>query len=275
MGISPSPLQVWLPALQPHHVPQRKLQLEDLLDGDDALAGADARGQAVEHGGFAGLGGAGDQDVQAAGHGRAEEPGRLRRQRAELHEMFEPAGLDHEFADIDGPVTPRDVRDHHVEAGPVRQRGIHERGGHVEPAPGTLEHPFHEVPDLLVREGDRGQLGFTVPGHVDLVGSVEPDFLDGGVVEKGLQGAEPGHGVEDEPPGRLQRTDGREGRQQGPLVVIHDRRLHEAADFAGLPQGVKAAPADQLADFVLDNAHSLHDGPQYDCRPVPRGLQLG
>ena len=268
-------LQVWLPALQPHNVPQRKLQFEDLLDGDDALAGSDARRQTVEHGGLARLGGAGDQDVQAAGHGSAEEPGCLRRQRAQFHQVFEPACLHHELADVDGPVPPRHVRNDDVQAGTVGQGGIHERRGHVEAAPRTLEHPFHEVPDLLVRERDRGQLGFAVPCHVDLVGSVEPDFLDGRVVEQGLQGTEPGHGVEDEPPGGLQRTDRREGRQQGPLVVIHDRRLDEAADFAGLPQGVEAAPADQLADFVLDNAYSLHNGPQYDCRPVPGALQLG
>ena len=268
-------LQVGLPALQPHDVPQRKLQFEDLLDGDDALAGSDARGQTVEHGGLARLGCAGDQDVQAAGHGRAEEPGCLRCQRAQFHQMFEPARLHHELADIDGPVTPRHVRDHDVQAGTVGKGGIHERGRHVQAAPGTLEHPFHEVPDLLVRERDRGQLGFAVPGHVDLVGSVEPDFLDGRVVEKGLEGPEPGHGVEDESPGRLQRADWREGTQQGALVVIHDCCLDEAADFAGLPQGVEAAPADQLADFVLDNAYSLHNGPQYDCRPVPGALQLG
>ena len=156
-----------------------------------------------------------------------------------------------------------------MEAGTVGQRGIHKRGRHVEAAPGTLEHPFHEVPDLLVRERDRRQLGFAVPGYVDLIGGVEPDFLDGGVVEEGLQGTEPGDGVEDKPPGGLQRTDGREGRQQGPLVVIRDRRFDEAPDLTGLPRGIEAAPANQLADFVLDNAHSLHDGPQYDCRPVP------
>ena len=119
--------QVRLPALQAHNVTQRKLQFEDFLNGDDPLTGADPGGKAVQHGGFAGLGRPGHQDVQSAGHRGTEEPCGLRSQRAELHQVFKPAGLDDELADVDGPVPPGDVGNDDVEPGSVGQGGINER----------------------------------------------------------------------------------------------------------------------------------------------------
>ena len=162
-----------------------------------------------------------------------------------------------------------------METGPVRERRIHERRGHVQPPAGALEHPFHEVPDLLVRQGHGGQFRFTVARHVDLIRRIQPNFLDARIVQKRLKRAKPRHSVEDESPGQLQRADGRKRCEQRPLVVVADRLLHEAADFAALPQWIKTAPADQLADFALDDAHSFHGAPNMTATPPPGAVQLG
>jgi len=263
------PLQVRLTALKTDDVAERQLQLKDFLHRYDPFAGADAGGEAIEHGGFARLGGARDQDVEAAGDGRTEEPGRLRGQRAQLHQVLEPAGFDHELADIDGPVTPGDVRDHDVQPGAVRERRIHERGGHVQAPARARQHPFHKVPDLLVRQRNGGQLRFAIARHIDFIRRVEPDFLDARVVQEWLECTEARHSVEDKSPGRLQRAQRGQRRQEGPFVVVADRRLDQAPDFAGLPQGVKAPPADQFTDLVLNNAYSLHADPHMTAAPVP------
>ena len=71
-------LERGLPALHRGDVAVRDAQLEDLLAGDDPLAGRDGRGQAVQQGRLAGLGTARDEDVQPGGDGRLEEAGRLR-----------------------------------------------------------------------------------------------------------------------------------------------------------------------------------------------------
>ena len=162
-----------------------------------------------------------------------------------------------------------------MEPGAVRERRIHERRGHVQPPAGALQHPLHEVTDLLVRQRHGGQFRFAVARHVDLVRRVEPDFLDARIVQERLKRAKPRHGVEDESPGLLQRADGRKRRQQRPLVVVADRRLHEAADFAALPQWIQAAATDQLTDFVLDDAHSFHGAPNMTATPPPGAVQLG
>ena len=78
------------------------------------------------------------EDVQAAGHGGTEEPGCLRCQRAQFHQMFQAARLHHELADIDGPVTPCHVGNHDVQAGTVGKCGIDKRGRHVQAAPELL-----------------------------------------------------------------------------------------------------------------------------------------
>ena len=57
-------LQVGLPGLHGHRVRQPDLELEHLLAGDHPRPRRDGRGQAVEGGRLAGLGGPGDDDVE-------------------------------------------------------------------------------------------------------------------------------------------------------------------------------------------------------------------
>ena len=45
-----------------------------------------------------------------------------------------------------------------------------QRGRHVQASARALEHPLHQVSDLMVRERDRCQLRFAVARHIDLVG---------------------------------------------------------------------------------------------------------
>jgi hypothetical protein len=100
--------------LKAHHIPQRKLQLKDFFDGDNPFPAADTRRETVEHGCFACLGGAGDKNIQSAGHCCSQEPGRLGRQGPQLHEMLQPACFDHELPDVHRPMPPGDVGDDYV-----------------------------------------------------------------------------------------------------------------------------------------------------------------
>ena len=103
--------------------------------------------------------------------------------------MLEAAGLDHELPDIDGPMPARHVRDDHVEPGPVGKGSVHERRGHVQPSAGAFQHPLNQIADLLLTEAQRSQLGLTVPGHKNFVGSVQPNLFDGWIVQEGLEGS--------------------------------------------------------------------------------------
>ena len=75
-----------------HPVGVGEAQLEDLLGADHPLAAGDRGGQAVQHRGLAGLGAAGDQDVEPGPHRRLEERRRLRGQAAELDQVVQPGG---------------------------------------------------------------------------------------------------------------------------------------------------------------------------------------
>ena len=199
----------------------------------------------------------------------------MRGEGAQFHEVFEPAGPDDELADIDRPVSPRHVRDDDVQPRAVRQGGVDEWGGDIQAPPGALQHPLNEVAHLLVRQGNGGQLGFTVACDENFVWGVEPDLFDGRVVQQGLKRPEARHGVEDEPPGLLQRADRRKRRQQGAFVVVADRFVHEPADLAALPQRVEPAATDQLTDFILDDAHGFHGAPNMAAAHPPGAVQLG
>jgi hypothetical protein len=108
-------LEVGLPGLHRHHVGERHAQLEHLLAGDHPLPRRDGRAQAVQQSRLAGLGAAGDEDVQAGRDRRLQEARRLRGQRAQRDELVERVRLQHELADVDRHVPARDVGDDHVQ----------------------------------------------------------------------------------------------------------------------------------------------------------------
>src|SRR4051812_7528456 len=70
-------------------------------------------------------------------------------------------------------------------------RELHERRAEVDPAPGALQHPLDQVAHVVGRE-DRGrELRDAGPGHEHLARLVDPDLLDGRVVEVLLERSQP------------------------------------------------------------------------------------
>lgn len=90
-----------LAALHRNPVSAGQVEFEHLLAGDDSFTSRNGTGQRVEHGRFAGLGRAGDQDVRTAGNGGIEEAGRWRGQRALGDETSQIARALNELANVD------------------------------------------------------------------------------------------------------------------------------------------------------------------------------
>lgn len=97
-----------------------------------------------------------------------------------------------ELADVDRREAVRDAVEHDVQSVAGRQHGVHERGRDIEPASGRREHALDQVAHLVGAE-DRGrELVLAVARDEDPVRLVDPDLLDGRVVEVRLQRAEAG-----------------------------------------------------------------------------------
>ena len=122
-------LEPGLPGLERHPVGVREAQLEDLLRRHDPVAAGDRRGQAVEHRGLAGLGPAGDEDVEAGAHRGLEERRGRRGQAAELDQVAQPRGAEHELADVDRGEAAADALEHDVQAVALGQHRVDERAG--------------------------------------------------------------------------------------------------------------------------------------------------
>src|SRR3546814_3886512 len=72
----------------------------------------------------------------------------------------------------------------------VRHRGIHERLAQVDAPAGGVQHPLDEVAHRRIAQRERDALGDTGAGDEDAVGGVDPQLLDGRVVEIGLERSE-------------------------------------------------------------------------------------
>ena len=249
-------LQVRLPGLHGHRVGQRQLKFEDLLDRDDPFGCRDGRAQSVEQSGLAGLGAAGDQDVQPGGHRGLQESGGLLGQGAQPDEFGQSRHGDDELADVDGQMPPGDARDHHMQSRAIGKLGVHERLAQVQPAAGQPQHPFDQVGNLLGGQDDRGQLRASTPGDEDPAGLVDPDLLDLPVVEELLQLAEASDLVEHRA-GRLpwigQR---RQGGNRCPVKVIGHHLLDQPAGGVRFQHRIERAATDEFAHLVLDDRHA-------------------
>jgi len=249
-------LQARLPGLHGHPVRGRRAQLEDLLDGDQPLPRGYRGQQRVERRRLAGLGAAGDEDAEAGDHGRFQEAGGPRGQRAEPDQVVDGPGADDELADVDGDVPAGDVRDHRVQPGAVRQGGVDERGADVEPAAAAAQHSLHQVADVGGSEDRGGQLAAAPPGDEDAARLVDPDLLDLGVVQPALQRAEAGDRVEHGPPDPSRVGDRWQRRGQHPLRVVRDDLVDQRPGLVRRADRVQPAPPHQLAYLVLDRFHS-------------------
>lgn len=81
-------LEVRLPALEAHHIPEGKLEFENLLHCDDSFTGTDTGAQTIQHGGLACLRCTGNKDVETTCYRGTEESSCLWRQGAKLNQMF-------------------------------------------------------------------------------------------------------------------------------------------------------------------------------------------
>jgi hypothetical protein len=260
-------LQARLAALHPDRVPQADLQLEHLFAGHHPLPRRDRGDQAVQQRGLAGLGAPGDEDVQPGLDRRGEEGGGLRGDRAQADQVVQPGRPGHVLSDVHRPVRPGDVRDDDVQPGPVGECGVDERAAQVHPAAGGLEHPLDQVTDLDGGQ-DRGrELVQAAPGDEHLARLVDPDLLDRGVVEVGLQRAVAGHLVQDQ----LDRAAGVRQRRQGAgeraLVVVGDGVLDQPTDPRRVVGRVQATATDQLAHLVGHDGDGVHPSTSPRTRP--------
>ena len=76
-----------------------ELQLGGVLDRHDPLGVRDGVGEDIQERGLASPGAAGDEDIQARLHRRAQDLGEGRRDRAELDEVAHPVGVRRETPD--------------------------------------------------------------------------------------------------------------------------------------------------------------------------------
>ena len=175
-------------------------------------------------------------------------------------------GADHELADVDGREATADALEHDVEPVPLRKHRVDERATQVDPAPGGLEHPLDQLGDLGVGEHQVGQLVAPVARHEDPVGTVDPDLLDGRVVEQRLQrpeardpGDQLGHHAVDV-------GDRRHHPGQAAVVVVADQGLGEAAYGGHLALRVEAVTSYGGAQLLVEMDDDIVLGAQHRSR---------
>ena len=86
--------------------------------------------------------------------------------------------------------------DDDVKALPSGQLGVDEGAGQVQTATGGPQHPLDQDREVLALQDRGGQLGTPGAGDEDTAGGVDPDLLDGLIVEVALERPQSGHGVQ-------------------------------------------------------------------------------
>ena len=158
---------------------------------DDALVVGDEVGEHVEQGGLARAGAAGDDDVQSGDDAGAQKLGDLRRDRAEADQVVDTQLLFGELPNGDGRTDQRDGRDDDVDARAIGQAGIDDGRGLVDVSTERRDDAVDDAADVVVVvELDIAQQEAALALEVDLLGAVDHDLGDGGVVEQGLDRAE-------------------------------------------------------------------------------------
>lgn len=252
-------LQPGLPGLHRDPVGVGEAQFEDLLRTHHPLTPGHGGGEAVEHGGLAGLGAARDEDVEPGPHRRLEEAGSLGRQAAQRDEVGQPVGAQQELADVDCGEAAGDAFEDDVETVALGEHRVDERCRDVEPAPARLEHPLDELVDLRGVEAQVGQLVAAAAGDEDPAGVVDPDLLDLRVVEEGLQRTEARHPSDQLTHHGAVVGDGRDRARQAEVVVVADHVLGDAAHERGLALRVDALAPDPLPHLQVEPLDEVVD----------------
>ena len=170
------------------------------------------------------------------------------------------------LADVDRPVLGGDGRDDDVEPLSPGELGVDERAGQVQAAPGGPQHPLDQDGEVLTLQDRGGQLGASGAGDEDAAGGIDPDLLNGLVIEVALERAQPRHGVQ-HAGARARRVDERRdesgvGAAQVVLLGLGD----ELFQVGGVLEGVDAASAHQLANLRQEKIGSVHDASQRGSR---------
>ena len=168
----------------------------------------------------------------------SKKPGGVCCEGAADDQVLEAVRGDNELPDVQRQVLAGDVGDHGMQARAVGEEGVDEGTGQVEAAAAGFEHPFGQVAYFAGLEDDGGQLGPSVSGHEHFAGFVDPDFLDGRVVEEPLQGTESRERVED----RLASSDPVDQRRQrrsgDPLLVVRDDFVDQSPGRSVVQDGI-------------------------------------
>ena len=154
-----------------------------------------------------------------------------------------------------------------MQARPVGQRGVDEGRGEIHAATRGLEHALDEVADAVGGEDGRRQLADAVPGHEHLARFVDPDLLDQGVVEVGLERTEAGHLVDEALGGDVDVLQRRQTGRDRALLVVVDGPVHERTDAGTVCHGIDAVASDRLSDLCLEGRAHLH---HHSLLRVPR-----
>ena len=156
------------------------------------------------------------------------------------------------------------------------QHRVDERLADVDPAAAGLEHPLDQLLHLRGREHQVGQLVTAVAGDEDPARVVDPDLLDGRVVEERLQRPEPGHPRDQLADHGVDVGDRRDRAGQAALVVLADHALGDPAYDDRVALRVDALAAHQRAHALVERLDQLHAGiGQRHQAPVPSQGFLG
>jgi hypothetical protein len=183
------------------------------------------RREAVQQGCLTCLRAARDDHVQPTGDRGFEKPGGLGGDRAKGDEFVERMRCQNELTNVDGPVPPGDVGNHHMEATAVRKHRVDERRREIDPASRSLEHLLAQVTHLRAAEDGVRELASAELRDEHATRLVDPDFLNRRIVKITLQGPEPGNGVEYSARCTTRINQGRQRAAQRALVVVGDDLL--------------------------------------------------
>ncbi len=165
----------------------RLLQLEfaGILTGDDPLPRTDIAGQAVEHGGLARPGTAGDQDIASARRRHPQHGRGSRADRAVFHQGFKRQLVLLELANGEGRAIDRERRDDRIDPTAIGETCVTDRAALINPATDGRDDLLTDIDQVLVvPEPDRRL--FDPPLGLD-IDRVRPVHHDVGNVITGQQ----------------------------------------------------------------------------------------
>lgn len=168
-------------------------------------------------------------------------------QGAQLDQVVQAPGLDHELTDVDRAEASCDAVENHMQPMPRREHRVDEGAGQVESPTGSLEHPLDQVPHLNRGQDRRRQLVAAVAGDEHPLWLIDPDLLHRGVVQIALQRSEARHARHQLVDDCIRVTDRTHHSRQAPLVVGQHRRPGEAPYRVHLREWVHPAAANLVA----------------------------